>query len=198
MPDDLTHGGSASEPEKKCPFCAELIKAEAVKCKHCGSDLSQNRGQQPPKDKPKGGCMMGCLTVIAIFAVLIMLGSILGRCSGNSSSKSDLPSTPSGSVLTGDNGVLDYHGNETFVLGTTEANYEAVSHSAVVNDTRGIAEAVVNGQAFLVPRFAKVKVISGGFLKKQYRVLTVPAGSKFSGCVGLAGWGPSEWVRPEK
>ena len=25
--------------EKQCPFCAELIKAEAVKCKHCGSDL---------------------------------------------------------------------------------------------------------------------------------------------------------------
>ena len=30
----------ATSPTKKCPFCAEDVKVEAVKCKHCGSDLS--------------------------------------------------------------------------------------------------------------------------------------------------------------
>lgn len=31
---------------KKCPFCAENIKAEAVVCKHCGRDLPKDEIQQ--------------------------------------------------------------------------------------------------------------------------------------------------------
>jgi len=36
----LVSGVSGSDRNRKCPFCAEFIKAEAVVCKHCGRALT--------------------------------------------------------------------------------------------------------------------------------------------------------------
>ena len=33
---------------RKCPFCAEIVKIEAVVCKHCGKDLPAIEGRKCP------------------------------------------------------------------------------------------------------------------------------------------------------
>jgi len=39
-----------SGTEKKCPYCAELVKNEAIICKHCGKDLSAEALAEHIKD----------------------------------------------------------------------------------------------------------------------------------------------------
>lgn len=41
------------EDTKKCPYCAEEIKKEAIFCKHCRSNL--NDGENVVTKKPSGG-----------------------------------------------------------------------------------------------------------------------------------------------
>ncbi|NOT08295.1 MAG: hypothetical protein HOP28_08815 [Gemmatimonadales bacterium] len=38
------HARQASAAMRKCPFCAEPVRAEAIKCRHCGSALAAGRG----------------------------------------------------------------------------------------------------------------------------------------------------------
>lgn len=44
--------GGHQQPAANCPYCAELILANAVKCKHCGSMLSAGYGS-PGRDSSK-------------------------------------------------------------------------------------------------------------------------------------------------
>lgn len=38
-----TQRGQTKSEHKKCPLCAELVLAEAIKCKHCGADIKADK-----------------------------------------------------------------------------------------------------------------------------------------------------------
>ena len=44
--------GIPYEHQRKCPFCAELIRKEAIVCKHCGRDVPKY--EKPAESEPKG------------------------------------------------------------------------------------------------------------------------------------------------
>jgi hypothetical protein len=62
----------------KCPKCAEFVSAEAVKCKHCGSDLEPIKlGETEEKSEVKSIRLDGVnmkypiILVLVVFAVII-------------------------------------------------------------------------------------------------------------------------------
>jgi len=71
---------------KQSPFCDELIKAEAIKCKHCGTSLtendkvflgSENSFRLKKSEKPKEGLFLqtmncGCAMIFLIIAIVII------------------------------------------------------------------------------------------------------------------------------
>lgn len=76
------------EATKKCPYCAETIKAEAVVCRFCGRDLLNRQPQQPAPivhrevhhivtANEKDPNTAGCLNVLIAGLGYVYLGNIL-------------------------------------------------------------------------------------------------------------------------
>jgi len=68
-----------SQETKKCPYCAEFIQTEAIKCKHCGSSLTPNSSE---KIKTYLRSEQGkVVSVISICILLILSGLYVNQSS---------------------------------------------------------------------------------------------------------------------
>ncbi|MFN3944615.1 MAG: OB-fold protein [Allosphingosinicella sp.] len=71
-----------NEDEKKCPRCAETVKAEAKVCRHCGYDFVTGQGPgttaHPIPPEKSSTVKKGALGCLAIVVILVILGMIVG------------------------------------------------------------------------------------------------------------------------
>lgn len=65
---DLRSAALHGEPLRACPYCAESIKYQAEKCKHCGSEVP---AEAAPKPKYNGTQIAwGRLAIVVVVAII--------------------------------------------------------------------------------------------------------------------------------
>jgi len=64
---------------KKCPACAEEIQDEAVKCKHCGTDLSETPKTSVASNSAETGAILGLFMLILPITTTLLIWFWVGN-----------------------------------------------------------------------------------------------------------------------
>lgn len=62
---------------RKCPFCAEVVRREALKCKHCGSELTPAAPAPNPSPADRVADAAARKTALGITAVIVVVALVI-------------------------------------------------------------------------------------------------------------------------
>ncbi len=155
-----------SEIRRKCPFCAEEIKAEAVKCKHCGSEvvpLSKDQKTQAIREAAKANYVPYPI----VFLVFIVIGFwIYFQASDGSSSAAPVSEKSSQTTES------KYYIGDVAIGCNTEESYSRAFSMMVNEEWKALARMVASGRCVELPSGVRVYIEDSSFSQVKVR----PAG----------------------
>lgn len=108
-----------AEEMKKCPFCGEEIKAEAIKCRYCGEFVENSDNEHVKLNIPKPS---GCILAFSGFFVLLLVLGIIGSLMPDNETSNPPPETKVQKEV--------QHNTEA---GVVKGNYSGFGSSAVAS-----------------------------------------------------------------
>ena len=187
---------------KKCPFCAEEIQEEAIKCKHCGEMLDHqitaspspspepssveeaSREEAKPEKQKTNPVAMGCAILLVLMVGFWLYVAVRTPLS---------PPTPatrqSTGATTGDDVILKWSDSDSSgYLAVDDAAWDAMFEAINANDEIGVMQLVGAGRVYVVQSGTSARVLDTGFTSYKVRLMDGPS-------AGVAGWVVREFVQ---